>query len=96
MVSLSVGVLQCNRLANVSTVAGKPALSSLSSSDSDLKLWRGDLRAANTLDPPIGSKQKPQNGQYTAPCCHGAVEPQVDSAVVGVREAIRHEAWAPL
>lgn len=37
MVSLSVGVLQCNPLANVSTVAGKPHPGSLNSSDLDPK-----------------------------------------------------------
>lgn len=46
MVSLSVGVLQCNLLANVSTVAGKPYLGSLNSSDLDLKPWGEGLRRA--------------------------------------------------
>ena len=46
MVTLSVGVLQCNLLANVSTVAGKPFLGSPNSSDLDLKPWGEGLSTA--------------------------------------------------
>lgn len=44
MVTLSVGVLQCNPLANVSTVAGKPCLGSLKGSDLHLKPCSGEAQ----------------------------------------------------
>lgn len=61
MVSLSVGVLQCNPLANVSTVAGKPHLSSLSSSDLDLKLFWGTSEQPIHLTHPLAVGTDPQN-----------------------------------
>lgn len=69
MVSLSMGVLQCNLLANVSTVAGKPTLSSLSSSDMNLKLGRGTSEQLTHSTHPLAVSKNP-NRQYTAPCCH--------------------------
>lgn len=82
MVPLSERVLQCNPLANVSTVAGEPHPGLSENSDLELKLGPNLGRTSEEpqgFDPPIGNRystQKPKNGQYTAPWCHVELEPQ--------------------
>ena len=71
MVSLSVGVLQCNPLANVSTVAGKlhPGLSE--QFDLDLKqgpTLRTTSEGPQGFDPPVDNRHcspKPNDERYT-------------------------------
>lgn len=82
MLSFSVWVLQCNPLANVSTVAGEPHPGLSENSDLELKLGPNLERTSEEpqwFDPLVGNRyrsQKPNNGQYTAPWCHVELEPQ--------------------
>ncbi|XP_026983651.1 dipeptidase 2-like [Sagmatias obliquidens] len=68
MVSLSVRVLQCNPLANVSTVAGEPHPGLSENSDLELKLGPNLGRTSEEpqwFDPPVGNSFPPPRLQPT-------------------------------